>query len=512
MSHRWPGFKALSRRVCCGLCMWAFCAAVATARETPPAGVLSPVFNENWQVVYIGGSRVGYGRTTTEPQMRGDRQVVVTDSEMSLTITRFGVSVKTKITTRSEETADGSLLQFSFELQNPPAATTRTSGRVSEGRLLLETERAGKTQKSHQIWPAEAKAPGFQDRQLRENPLRPGETRTLKVFDPQFGKMSTVTLKADAPAEVQLLGGETRKLLKVSVSTSTAPGIVLQEYLDEKGEAIVTKTSLLGMTTYQTTRDEALKSLTGEEVDLGIATLVRTSALDRPQQTKRVVYRLHAPGEDPAKLLADGPAQQVESIDRNTARVTVRAIVPPEKPVEGAAAPPKEFLSPNGFIQSDDNLVRQCAAAAAGDETDPWQIARRIEKWVYENIKKKDFSTLLASAAEVAKDRSGDCTEHAVLLAAMARAKSIPSRVVVGLVYVTREQSFGGHMWTEVLINGRWTPLDATLGQGGVAAEHIKFTDASFSDDGDVSPLSTFLPLVSVLGKLKIEVEDVEYR
>ena len=41
-----------------------------------------------------------------------------------------------------------------------------------------------------------------------------------------------------------------------------------------------------------------------------------------------------------------------------------------------------------------------------------------------------------ATAAEVARSREGDCTEHAVLLAALARARGIPARVAMGLVYV----------------------------------------------------------------------------
>src|SRR5207245_9123611 len=106
-------------------------------------------------------------------------------------------------------------------------------------------------------------------------------------------------------------------------------------------------------------------------------------------------------------------------------------------------------------------------------------------------------------------DLAGDCTEHAVRLAAMCRARGIPSRVAVGLVYVPNLSSFGGHMWTEVYVKGTWIPLDATLGKGSVAADHIKFADSTFSDEGESAPLTSFLPMVSVLGKLKIEVRGV---
>ena len=107
-----------------------------------------------------------------------------------------------------------------------------------------------------------------------------------------------------------------------------------------------------------------------------------------------------------------------------------------------------------------------------------------MEKYVRDKLEKKNFSTALASAAEVAEKLEGDCTEHAVLLAAMLRAKQIPSRVAVGIVYVelNKQPSFGGHMWTEAWLDDKWVPLDATLGRGGTHAGHIKLGDSSFAD------------------------------
>jgi len=63
-----------------------------------------------------------------------------------------------------------------------------------------------------------------------------------------------------------------------------------------------------------------------------------------------------------------------------------------------------------------------------------------------------------------------------------------------------------------VFVNGVWVPLDATLGEAGIAAEHIKFADSSFSETGAVAPLSAFVPLVGVLGKLQIDVRETGYK
>ena len=97
-----------------------------------------------------------------------------------------------------------------------------------------------------------------------------------------------------------------------------------------------------------------------------------------------------------------------------------------------------------------------------------------------------------------------------MLTAALCRAAGVPSRTAVGLVYVDdpdRGPVFGFHMWTEVWVKGQWLGLDATLGQGGVGAAHLKIADHSWRDIQTLAPL---LPVTRVLGKTRIEVVSVK--
>lgn len=496
---------ALASFVACACVYAQLSQTTATAKDAK-----GTAFRETWQSVYIGNARVGYGRSSLETIRRNGETRVITDTEMVMALSRFGQTVKTRTVLRSEESEQGEMLEFRFDLENPPAATTKTVGRISSGKLIIEKDVGGKTSRTEMPWDSSVKAPGYQDRLLRENPLKPGEKRTLKAFDPQFNQVSTITLQARDFEEVKLFDGSTKKLLKVSVAQSLVPVLTIDEWIDTEGDAAKTTMGLLGLVIYKVTKDEALKSLTGEEVDLAISTLVKVEPIRDPFRTTRVVYRVKIPGEDPSLTFATGPSQTVSPVEPNVVDVAVTSLRPGKTP-EKATLTASEFTKPNSYIQSDDAEVKRHAEAAAGGESDPWKAAQRMEKWVYENLKKKNFSTLLASAAEVAKDLSGDCTEHAVLLAAMARAKGIPSRVAVGLVYVDRIAAFGGHMWTEVNVNGVWYPLDATLGQGGIAADHLKFSDSSFAEKNGASPLTAFLPLVTVLGKMEITVKDVKH-
>ena len=136
----------------------------------------------------------------------------------------------------------------------------------------------------------------------------------------------------------------------------------------------------------------------------------------------------------------------------------------------------------------------------AGKEKNSLRVAQALEKWVWNYVRKKNLGTAFATAKEVLETRQGDCTEHAVLLAAMCRAAGIPSRVVAGLVYYRR--NFVGHMWTEAY-TGKWIPLDATIGKGKVEADHIALS-VSALDNTAVSEL--FIGLIPFLGNMEIEV------
>jgi len=78
----------------------------------------------------------------------------------------------------------------------------------------------------------------------------------------------------------------------------------------------------------------------------------------------------------------------------------------------------------------------------------------------------------------------------------------------MGLVYLESKQSFAYHMWTEVHVDGRWIPLDATLAAGGIGAAHLKLTHSNLKG---ASAFSSLIPVLNVIGRLKIEVLQQEY-
>ena len=222
-----------------------------------------------------------------------------------------------------------------------------------------------------------------------------------------------------------------------------------------------------------------------------------------------IVFRLD--DGDPTAAFPCGPSQSVKRIDEHTAEVTVRAVRPDaaearnnDKP-DASDLPTEADRKPNNFIQSDDPLIVAQAKEAAGGETDPWKVATALEAYVHRTMAIKGFSQAFATASEVARNGEGDCKGHAVYLAALARARKIPARVAVGLVYLPDLQAFGGHMWTEVYIAGRWIGLDGTLAKGGIGGGHLTLAHSSLAG---AAAYSFVFPAIQVLGGLKVEVLD----
>lgn len=80
-------------------------------------------------------------------------------------------------------------------------------------------------------------------------------------------------------------------------------------------------------------------------------------------------------------------------------------------------------------------------------------------------------------ASKVAQTGSGDCTEYAFLLTALARAKGYPARVVVGVLVVAEDKearSFG-HAWTEIHDGQSWQRFDAALPENGNPGAWLRY-------------------------------------
>ncbi len=493
---------------------------VLTAKADPRQGQIRPQktravepngATEVWQVIYLGKSRIGHSRSYTRPVTTGGKSFLKCEFQMHLAIKRFGQELQFDTRRETDELPDGGLQAFVYEMKNPPAAPTRASGRVQGNRLAGEINVGGTANDFSMPWEPGIKSPAYLDRLPVDHPFKPFQTLVCKEFLPEQMQVSEVHLSAGRREAVTLLDGRRKTLLKLTVLESILPQTPSQSYLDERGNVVMSTAEMLGqtLTTYTVPAEEALKEIAGGELDIAVNTLVGSTVIPQAHRTRQAVYRIKMRGEDPTPYFPNYPYQKVIRKGIDECEITVRA-VPPVATNRNIRVD-RQYLASSRYLQTTDSQVLMHVDRAARNIIEPAQVAVAMEKYVNQQLQRKDFSTALASAAEVARSLQGDCTEHAVLLAAMLRARNIPSRIAVGLVYIEPLSAFGGHMWTEALLGDHWVPLDATLGQGGTGAAHIKLADSSFADNAP-SPMTTFLPLVHVLGRIELTVVETSLR
>ena len=153
----------------------------------------------------------------------------------------------------------------------------------------------------------------------------------------------------------------------------------------------------------------------------------------------------------------------------------------------------KKYLKPSIWIQSRDPKIRAKAFDIIGNETNSWIAAKKIGKWVHENMT-SSFSVGIPIATSVLVNREGDCNEHTVLFVALARACGIPADMCAGFVYI--KDGFYYHAWPKVYV-GKWVHLDPTFGQSIADATHFELVSGDFSAQAK---------LALTIGKIDMEI------
>jgi hypothetical protein len=463
----------------------------------------SQLLDESWHAVFLMGAKVGYGHTVAKLVDHGDGPVVETTSEQEIRVKRDGQTTAQRVEIRSIDSPGGAFVRFDSAMGGQ-----RVRGEVRGDMLRLTMDSGGRPASAAIPWDDDiAGCFGLED-SLRRQPMKPGEKRKVRWFQPLINVVTAEQLTAGSLEQVDLLG-EQRKLLRIA-STVTFEGQTLERILwcDDQGRVWKSATPAMGEEQYRTTREKA-QANEEKTLDLMLRTMVRLpEALGDASEAAVITYRAHLKHGDPSKLFASCGSQAVKAIDEHTAEIIVRRVTPssPNKLSDPCSGPTPADRAPNHFIESNDPAVLKLAEEVPAERS-PAETAIALERYVRARLTERNYATVFDTAAQVAKSLSGDCTEHAVLLAALCRAKKIPARVAAGLVYVPEQQGFAFHMWTEAWINDRWVPLDATRPEGGVGPDHIKLFDTPL--DG-VSGLATLLPVMNVIGQLELEVVSVE--
>lgn len=128
-------------------------------------------------------------------------------------------------------------------------------------------------------------------------------------------------------------------------------------------------------------------------------------------------------------------------------------------------------LAPSFVIDFDEEATKPFISGfeSSNDEDVKAQIVKYVSGYITEPSYVHGFNF----ASTVAQQRSGDCTEYAVLTTALARSEGIPSKLILGIVVVQYPHGLYayGHAWSEMWEDGQWHTADAALYNDGALAK-----------------------------------------
>ncbi len=436
--------------------------------------------DDAWMGVYMRGQKVGYSHSRMTPADGGYR--LEETSFLRLSVLDQVQTVRAVIDART--TRDFAVRSFTVALDSG-LGVFDVRGAVEDRTLVLRMATGPDVTEQRIALTEPIYLPSSARALLRGDTLAPGRTLTLRVFDP--------SAMEHQPLEIHVLGRAPLTLDGVTVDAwqvrETFRGMETSVWLDDAGHTL-REEGPMDMVVQREDATRAVHAGWGTDAfDLMGAIAVRVSQpIPDPRHLARLDAYMRGLGDLPVpddrrQSLRDG----IVHVEREPEAAATYAL-----PYDGRDRSSELQATP--FQQADHPRIRAAAQAILAGETDPRRAAERLRRWVYDQLDKRPVASI-PNALQVLDTRAGDCNEHAILFAALARAAGLPARVVAGIVYADR--AFLYHAWDEVWLGVGWLSVDPAFDQMPVDATHVKLIEGG---------PETHAALVSVIGKLSIEL------
>ncbi len=456
--------------------------APAPASQTPPP-LTDLAARDEWFGIYKDGRKIGHAHRVVA---RDDGGYTFTEDSI-VTLAMLGTHQKLESTLRAETDDAFVLRSFAYTLVTP--ATTFIASGTSDGRTLRARygPKGGEADLVLPLTEPIALPSTLRPRVLADHP-EPGTRYSVPVFSPLTARSEPLVVQIEARERLQTKTGvvDTLRIAEEHQSVKT------RAWIDADGN-VVREEALLGFTLEREPRDVALAgAVDAAPLDLVAATGIPLDGTIRdPRAARRLTLRVR--GKAAPAIPSDPPRQQRDgdllAIAREAWPVDAGRLgdVPADLDTATRTASP--------FIESDDAAIRQAARDAVDGATDARTAAERLVGWVHDELDQAPSITV-PSAREVLASRRGDCNEHAVLLAALARAAGIPARIIAGAVYAN--DGFYYHAWNELWL-GAWVSADAIFDQLPADATHVKLIEGGLEQQ---------MALMGIIGQLAFAVVE----
>jgi len=410
-----------------------------------PKGTISE--SENWMGIYQKSLKIGMSHRKISPVTEG-----ITISETTvMRLNTMGMVQDIHLDTQGILNTDFSLASFRAEIKSG-LFRFNVSGEVQGAALVLNANGRPMTLSlqppiylSAALWEAAGSA-GLSDNQ----------SLTLSVFDPLTMSPQPVKITALGTERIEIMGAW-QAARKVSVEVM---GSRQTAWIDTDG-SVLQEEGVMGITLKKISAEEAKGSglAAGEDLTL-VASVPADQVIADADKLNRLVLRITG----------------VEIISTERQRFDSGVLILTREAFSGLSedyfTEPAIFLEPAALIQSDHPIILKQLWQIISEKDAPVVRIQKITEWIFRNIEKRPVLSV-PNALETLENRMGDCNEHAVLLAAFARAAGIPARIETGLVHLRGR--FYYHAWNSVFL-GKWITVDSLMNQIPADVTHISLS------------------------------------
>ncbi|MBS3758158.1 MAG: lasso peptide biosynthesis protein [Desulfobacterales bacterium] len=452
---------------------------VASGPDSP-----SPISEQDtWMQIALNNHKIGYAHSV----LSGTGNGFSLKETLFIKFNILGAARELKMSTNADLKPDLSISRFDFRLCSA-RFDFKAAGAVFPGpKMHLDINVAGSCREmTLDLEKPPYLTAGILYATARNKGLATGQQFSYPIFDPSTMQMQPIKVKVKGIKTLNVMGKKQRtRKLRIDFK-----GAELTAWISPNGEVVKEK-GLLGMTLEKVSRKKALAGLDiapGQDLT-ALAAVPVGQKLENPRQISELVVRIKGVSFDGLDLngqrqTLSGNRLRIKA--QNPAHADGRAAIGDTQPFASA-------LSAGPFIQSGHPDIKKLAEKLTAFEGTLLEKTKKLVSWVYENIEKRPVISIPDAHATL-KSRMGDCNEHAMLLAALARAAGIPAEIEAGLVYLNGR--FYYHAWNRIYV-GKWITADAVFGQIPADATHIRLVSGAPERQLDLMP---------VIGRIQLSI------
>lgn len=461
---------------------------------------------EAWYVVKFDEKPVGFEQIRSS-LTDDDRQPILSCyRKTELNLNRMGQNLTVRASLWTTQSVEGALKTFHLQRVDGSGKQIERSGtyNAAKGAFLVSERVTGRRREFLINTPQGTRSP-ILNLWLPHLAMTVKEHTTLPVFFPETASTSGITISPKQSGG-QVAGKSGTRL---NFHPEADPARLTALHIDANLNVVQEDKQFLGRTLSmrRTSPEIAMQAAANNLLDLDSRTLIPVDRVPLASELDgQLVLELRVTtGFLP--LIPEATFQQVEQVNDSAVRITLSKPSLPNQSDQQRGLVDQTSLASTRWMPTEDPALKRLALMSAGADKDPAAICRKLESAVHTKMRYNAFSTSIVPANEVAKSLKGDCTEHAILLAALMRIKGIPSRLASGLIYTNQQFGFIGHVWVEARIENQWIPFDSAIGKGNLKATYVKLQHSEMPDT-QTSGVLLFLPILELAGRTTIHVNS----